>query len=192
MKTLKLESDESILLSRFNSRNIAALTKVYDICYRDMVYFTGLLLKDLQIEACDLFHDVLLKLWEKRELRFDSIKSLKSYLYVAIRNTIYNHITREKCADRYNMACANQEVDYFSDVAESEILSLLYESIELMPQEMAKIFTLMIEGYDVKDISEKLGRSQSYIYTKKSAGIVFLKQKIKKNNSFIMLLINSL
>ncbi len=186
------ESEEKMLLTGFNNRDICALSNVYDLCYLDMIYYITILLKDTEIESCDIFHDVLLRIWEKRDLRFDTIKSLKSYLYVSIRNNMYNQIVRSKRADTYSKSLKTSYIDSSVDVAETEIISLLHEAISYMPNEMADIFTLIMQGYDVKDISQKLGRSQSYVYNQRNAGISLIKEKVKKNNSFIILLISQL
>ncbi len=49
-----------------------------------------------------------------------------------------------------------------------------------LPAACAKVLRFHIEGWDVKEIAQKLGKSQSTVYTQKQKAIDVLKSKLKE------------
>lgn len=63
-------------------------------------------------------------------------------------------------------------------VAESEILSIISQAVELLPEECSKVFQLHLEGWEVQDIALKLDKSESTVYKQRTRALNILKSKM--------------
>ena len=182
----------SSLLSRFNSRDNAALAELYNLYYDELFYFTNQLYRNSNIEACDILHDIFIKIWVSKTLKFETLKNIKAYIYVSIKNSFYDYISHNKCVDKYTEISKSNPSNFISEIIESETLSIISKATELLPEETSKIFKMILDGWSVKDISASIGCSKSYVYQKKEEAVKILKDKILKNSLSIMLIISNL
>lgn len=172
----------------FNKRKPSALTSVYNLFHNEFVFFTEKLLEGLDIEPSDLFHDVLIKVWTNSTIIFNTVNGMKAYLYTSIRNSAYNLYEHKRCVDNYARRFKENPNEYLYEVSNSELLSEIYTASKFLPQELAQIFKMLLDGYDIVEIAEKLNKSQSYIYNKRREGILLLTEKFKNNKSYILLI----
>lgn len=166
------------LLLKFNSRENNAFCTIYELIYDELFHFTRNIYRDTEIAASDVIHDVFIKLWESRNVKFDTISSIKGYIYVSIRNKFKDYISHNQCIGKFNNSLKLQDDYLISQIAESETLSIISEAVKLLPKECAEVFKLFIDGWEVKDIAQKLNKAQSTIYAQKQEAISILKQKL--------------
>lgn len=76
--------NEELLLQEFNNYNPSAFEHVFKANYKALSYF-ALELTGCMMTAEDVVQSVFIRLWKNRN-RFESISSLKSFLYVSVRN----------------------------------------------------------------------------------------------------------
>lgn len=169
--------DYSALLKRFNNRDSVAFGEIYTLLYDQLYHFTSRLYRNTEIVAEDVIHDTYVNIWEYSTQRFAGIENLKAYLYISIKNRFRNYLVHRKSVDKFQYESRN----FISDVVESETLSIINQAINLLPSECAKVFKLHIDGWPVKDIAEKLGKSESTVYAQKQEAISTLKRKLPKN-----------
>lgn len=167
----------SALLKKFNNRDNNAFGEIYTLLYNELYHFTSRLYRNTEIVAGDVMHDTFVYIWEHSTQRFDGIENLKAYLYISIKNRFRNYLVHQKSVDKFQCETKN----FVSDVVESETLSIINQAINLLPSECAKVFRLHIDGWQVKDIAEKLGKSESTVYAQKQEAISILKKKLPKN-----------
>ncbi len=190
MRNEEIKEDHYKLILDFNSRKISALAGIYNLCHNELMYYTHKLVDGLDCGAMDFLHDVLIKIWTNKKIVFEDFKSFKAYVYVAIRNAIFSYISHNKCAESYINKIKDNSDIFRNELSNSELLADIFNDSEQLPEELAKIIKYLISGYDVKEIAKILGKSESYVYTKRGEGISLLKKK--KNHIFILLAISGL
>lgn len=181
----------ALLLKRFNDREGEGFGEVYLYFHDELHYFAGKLFQSVNIAPDDVIQDIFIRIWEKKEPMFDSLSGIKSYLYIAIKNRYLKHLEHLKRVNEYNRQMLLDDSLFVALIAENEIFSTLSASAEFLPEECAKVFKLCLEGWDVKEIAEKLGKSESTVYKQKTEAINILRKKLsKKNFVFLLLIIN--
>lgn len=185
------DTEIASLLLRFNNRDNLAFCKVYEIVYDELFHFTSSIYKDTEIVASDVIHDIFIKLWESRSVKFDNILSLKGYIYISIKNKFRDYISHCKIKDKFKNNIRHNDDFLLSQIVESETLSIISEAINILPKECAKVFKLFIDGWNVKDIAIKLKKSQSTVYAQKQEAINILKNKLSKDKFLLIMTIIS-
>lgn len=183
------ESELSSLLLKFNDRDNGAFCAVYEIIYDELFYFTRSIYIETEIVASDVIHDIFIKLWESRSVKFSSILSIKGYIYIAVKNRFRDYISHRKCKDKFRDSLKLQDDYFVSQIAESETLSIISEVVEILPAECARVFKLFIDGWEVKDIAKKLNKSQSTVYAQKQEAIAILKRKITSDKLLTIMML---
>lgn len=179
--------DEKTLLLKFNSRDCLAFGQVYELCFNEMMFFVNKLYKGANFEAKDVVQDIFISIWQTSNLKFENIKHIKGYIYASIRNKFKNHLTKQQGMERYNTMIANDDDTYVTEIIETEIYSFIQHSLKMLPKDCADIIKFHIEGWNIKEISDKLNISERSIFNKKKEAIGILKQNIK--NQFVISLL---
>lgn len=187
-KVNNVSEDHSLLL-RFNNREIDAFAQVYNLYYRELVYYTKKLYGDANVVAQDVVHDIFIKVWEKNGLTFSGMMNIKAYLYTSIRNSFFDYLSHTKCATSVVKQLLKDPEYNTSEIIESETLSIISEAIDLLPDECAKVFKLYLDGWNVKEISEQLNKAASTVYAQKQESISILKKKLTWHKLIVILLI---
>ena len=181
--------NESALLLDFNNRVDGAFEVVYDKLYFNLIYFTQKQYNGRDVEALDVVHDILIKVWTTKKLKFSNIKVLKVYLYTSIRNHCLNEANRVKIKNRF---LDSREDDYLeTSIIETESISEITLIANMLPEQTAEIFKYMLNGWEMKEIAEKTNRSLSYVYAQKDIAIKIIKNKHFINKIFVILQIIS-
>ncbi len=184
------EAGEVRLINDFNKRKSGAYDFVYNLYFNHLYAFSRRLFYDTEVDVTDLIHDIFVSLLENRETNFNTLIHLKGYLFLSIRNSHKRYILRKSTAARYNQSVSS-EPDYLtSQMVEIEVISQVSMMINTLPEQCAEVLSLFVQGYDIKEIAEKLGKSHSTVYNQKNRGIEILKERFK--NSPIIAIILSL
>lgn len=178
------------LLEKFNGRETDAFALVYSCLYRKLHYFVSRILHDSGLSPDDLIQDVFVRIWEKRDYRFDTPENLENFIYISIRNTLRNHTSRQSRLARYRDAVAGGKSLSF-EVAETEIVAFLSEAADMLPAECAKVFRMHVEGWDVKEIALVLGKAESTVYKQQQKSVSILRKKLKDDSLLLLLILFS-
>lgn len=183
-----IETEE--LIRRFNKREESAFENIYGLLYQDLLYFSVKLFYNSTLIPQDVLQDLFMKLWVGKHISFNSMEHIKAYMYTSIRNSYREYHSHQKVMGKYEQSIQNEEDRFTSYIIETEVISELSHLSEIFPEECAKVLKLYLEGWDIKDIAEKLGKSPSTIYTQRQEIIVILK-KLMKRKLFSLLLYGS-
>lgn len=183
-----VETEE--LIRRFNCREESAFEEIYGLLYQDLLYFSIKLFYHSGLIPQDVLQDLFMKLWIGKHISFNSLEHIKAYMYTSIRNSFKEYHSHQKVLGKYKQTVQNEEDRFTSYIIETEVISELSRRPELFPTECAKVLKLYLEGWDIKDIAEKLGKSPSTIYTQRQEIILILK-KLMKQKLFSLLLYGS-
>lgn len=182
--------DDFELLSRFNKREDIAFGKIYDKIYREIFFYAQSVFNNSGIDPKDIIHDIFVDIWLKKSIHFHSIKDLKSYLYVTIKNRCRAHYNRVKVVDKAHKYFIKNEDIFIVQAAEAEIFSPIASALKLLPLECAKTFKMFLEGMSAKEIAVILNKKESTIYNQRREAIAILREKIPRDKflTLIMLL----
>jgi RNA polymerase sigma-70 factor (family 1) len=174
----KKQLDASHLIDEFKKGNPRIFTHIFDLHYRSLCYFAQKLVAE-EGEAEDIVSQVMFKLWSKHA-DFDSLQSIKAFLYISTRNACLDYLKKIKRQDTSRQAYINdlneETWEYHELVIETELLQALYTEIEDLPDKCRKIFKMSyFEGLNSNDIAEKLNISVKTVRNQRARAVVALK-----------------
>lgn len=184
-------NDEIVLLKNFNARNSRAFGNVYYLLYDEIFYFTSRLYRETEVVACDIIHDIFSYLWVNSHIKFENVLSIRSYLYISIRNGFKNYLAHKKCVDKYNCIVKYDDNKFIVNIAETHIFSILNEATSILPKDCAEVLKYHFEGWQMKDIAQKMDLSERSIYNKRDQAIEILKKSMSKDKFLLFLTIGS-
>lgn len=127
--------------------------------------------------AEDCVQNAIFNAWKRRD-SFDSIYTLKSFLYTAIKNEIISLYRKRKAQERYSSQLED-ELCFANSIIDQETQLLLYNAIRCLPDKERQIFELsFIEGLKNLEIAEQLGVSDSTVKKTKAKALETLREKL--------------
>ena len=140
-------------------------------------------------DAEEIVHDVLLRLWEKRE----SIKlhsGLTAYLYGMTRNACLDYLRARKSKLSKDISARQQEYrlnynaladEAASDIILAELEALVKVSVDQLPEKCKRVFVKSrMEGRNHKQISEELQISTKTVENHISRALRHLKTSLRE------------
>lgn len=151
--------------------------------YADNMYNVCLAYNNNEDEACDILQEGFIKVFRKLE-QFNFESSLKGWIRRIIVNTALDHYRKQKRHEEklesYTQVAVSRNIGNVLDTINAQdLISLVNE----LPSRAAIVLKLYaIEGYNHKEIAEKLditeGTSKSQLHRART----LLKQLLSKNN----------
>lgn len=181
--------NERELLKKFNNRDAVAIGDIYSMLNMELNTYAAVLYRDFHIHAEDVVHDAFINLWTNNE-KFTSLKGVKSYLIVSIKNGFKNYIAHNVHVDKYKSRIISEN-SYDINYIESELICSSDEILSLLPEKYAKVLRLYIDGWKSGEIATELGYSEQTVYNIKNKSINILRKK-NINLSLIFTLLKGL
>lgn len=161
-----------------------AMRQLYDMYYKPIRYFAFRLVDNTQ-DAEDIAVESFIKVWTNR-MDFDTIQSVKSFLYTVARNACLNLIRDRK------RRSANEEVllhitdptdDYvLNRIVDAELHEEIRRYIERLPKKPRRILKeVFLNGKKVGEVSEELAMPVENVQNNKCRGIHELRNIFAKN-----------
>lgn len=130
--------------------------------------------------AEDIVHDVFLSLWKKKA-NLKPTKTLRAYLYQAVRNQAMNHLNRQNEDILYDYSLVELiSADTADDIEldeESTLQDKVIEAIQQLPDRGRQIYLLHREdGLTYKEIAKVLDISVKTVETHMSRSLAFLRE----------------
>ncbi len=134
--------------------------------------------------AEELVSDCFIKLWERRHSILIE-KSLKSYLYLMLRNQIVSQARKSKL----KLVIGFDNIPDIPDeltISNQEYYAALYRAIQKIPEQRRKILELAaFESFTYKEIAAQLDISVNTVKTQMGRAYQFLKEELDPN-SFLL------
>lgn len=137
----------------------------------------------------DVIQDAFFKIWEDRNREFTSLSHLRAFLFVVIKNGYKRYYNHAKFENRAITHLVKDDDYMIYRAAEAEIFSIVPYALNMLPSECAKSLKLLLEGYDIKEVAEMLGKQPSTIYNQRKEALIILRKKIKNDTFFFLLFI---
>lgn len=154
----------SDLLLLIEDDNKDAFTDFYSHNFRKLILVSEKYVQNIPV-AEEIVQDAFLKLWEERDL-LPEIKSINAYLYRSVVNASINYVNRQKNLEKHHLNIADQlsPVDMEEDDERNELIILLYDEINLLPEKCQQVFRMSrLEGLKYRDIAAQLGISEKTV-----------------------------
>lgn len=180
----------------------AAMAVLWKNHYKPLVYFSNQLIRN-DLMAEDIVAETFTKFWQLRQ-NFDSLPSIRSFLYVTVRNASYDHLRSQEIHARIH-----KDILYTSDqVAEmkrnddfdmmyAEYMQQLYVQLKELPEACRNVFNMyFFDRLTTREIAMELGLSEQTVRNQKTKAINVLRSALLKKNilptSVIILFFNLL
>lgn len=157
---------EKNILENLKAGDAKAFESVFKFWYEPLVNFADEYISDLE-SARNIVQTIFMKLWEKHEM-VDPSSNLKSYLYMATRNSCLSHIRHLKVESDYfrrtykngeNLQLnyeALEELD-IDQIDFSKLETIIQETIDSLPERCREVFLMSrIQDMKNKQIAERL------------------------------------
>lgn len=177
------EKEEKYWLERLKEGDEAALRKIFDAFYPDLVARIFRIIPDP--DTCqDIAQDVVVELWNRRDT-IEIHSSLGAYLNRAAVNRALNYI---KSRNR-NVVDGSAEISETADVSDinavaaeqtEELESRLHEAINRLPERCRAVFALSrFEELSHKEIADRLGISVKTIENQITKAMKLLRESLR-------------
>lgn len=153
---------DNLLVTKIRQNDKDAFKSLYDRYSRKIYFFSLKYISDTS-EVEDLVQSVFINVWQSRK-SLDPDNSVKSYIYKAAVNYIFNYLKRKKIQNRFIesqilkgeiQSNLTYEQVFFDDLERS--INIVVESL---PSQQQKIFQLnRTEGLSEQEIARRLGLS---------------------------------
>lgn len=155
-----MDNTEHISSHELNSDQQAAFKAVYDKYWKDLFQAAYKRTRDAD-DARDLVQDLFISLWDNPG-RLQQEADLGGYLFVALRNKVFNYFEKKNVRLNYLMAQPFKPVEseeaIFSNIRTREIKLCVQAAIANMPPRMKEIYILSREQQlSIAEIAGLLG-----------------------------------
>lgn len=137
----------------------------------------------------ELVSDCFIKLWEGREHILIE-KSLKSYLYLMLRNQIISHFRKSK----HDIVIGTDHLPDLPDevtVNNLDFYAELYHVIKKIPEQRRKILEMAVfDSLSYKEIADRLNISVNTVKTQMGRAYQFLKEELDPQNFLLFYLLH--
>lgn len=154
-----------------------------------MLYFASNLYRNTTCTPDDVVQDIFLSLWENKKQKFDDFINIKAYLFVSIKNRFKDYCKHQKHIDHHAKLTLNNSDYLVSQMVEAEVFSFIEDAVGLLPEECRKVFMEYLNGLDVKEIAQKLNKSEYTVYKQRKTAIDILKTKLPKDKMLLIMLL---
>src|SRR5882757_221740 len=133
---------DSELTVLFEQQNRKAFEEIYRRYWHPLFLHAYHILGD-EDEAQDIIQDLFIAFWNKPFV--DRIHtSLKSYLYVTVRNKVLNHIRKNKINANFiqflSTKLTEKDFNTIQDIELKELTILIDREIDMLPPRMKQVF----------------------------------------------------
>ena len=149
---------------------------LFDEYYQILAHFAMKFLHDK--EACE---DIaILDLYSSKRV-FTNINSLKSFLYLSIKNRSINYLQHKKAEENYlhDVSVIHGEEFFLDAIIEEEVYFLMHKAINELPEQVQNIYELSLKGKSNEEIAQILNLSLDSVKSYKKRGKQILKEKLK-------------
>jgi RNA polymerase sigma-70 factor (family 1) len=172
--------DDQNIWGKIMNGDVDALRILHDKYYYQMWLWASKYTRNETL-AEELVSDCFIRLWERRQHIFIE-KSLKSYLYLMLRNQIVSQARKSK----HKLVIGYDKLPDMPDdvtISNQDYYAALYKAILKIPEQRRKILELAaFESFTYKEIAAQMDISVNTVKTQMGRAYQFLKEELDPNN----------
>ena len=182
-----MPADDQILTDLQKGKLDTLYNKMYPGLLSYAAHFLG---AEYAFLAEDCVQDAILQSYQQRN-DFESVFFFKAYLYTCIRNKVVSVLRKSRAREAY---VAEQDEDTDTDLVNGfireEIINQLYNAIRELPAVNRQLFELSYEqGLKNAEVAALLQVSESTVTKRKAQTIELLREALRRNGYFELLLL---
>ena len=178
------------LVSRFNGRDIGAFGDVYSALYEHLHYFAAAVCRGSGLTPDDIVHDVFVKVWARRGVRFLSLDGIRAYMFTSIRNHFYDHTAHERHMAEYRRRLEEDDDDLFVvQMVDGGLRTWLNQAVDTLPAECGDVLRYHLDGWRVNEIAERMNISERTVHNRKAEATERLRAQFDRDALLIVSLI---
>ena len=167
-----------------------------DILYHEFYLCLVAFAKDL-VKRQDVAEDVVQELFVgllSKDLTFPTEASLRSYLFVSVKNRSFDYLKHQEIEERYvntSFMTNSPQYDEWENSFDEELMNLLFAEIDRLPERCREIFLLSLDGLSNEEIAVRCHISVETVKTQKKRAKKIIKEHLadkKDGNSALLLL----
>ena len=189
---MEKDQHEQHWLELFRKGDNAALSYFFKLHYKALCYFVDRIIQN-SLEAEDIVAESFVKTWERRA-DFPTTANIKAFLYITCRNASLNYLKHLKVKSaaqlKYYHELEQGEENILTRIIETEVLVILNQEIEHLPENYREVFKLLyFDQLKTDEIATQLGLTVQTVRNYKARAIDLLKASmLKKGISEVMML----
>ena len=182
---------EKDLIFRLKQGDQTAFELLFHFYYPGLVVYATQFTTD-RMEAEEIVQDFFVRLWQRHQQLIPT-DSLKSYLFLSVKNGCLNYLKHKKVEEKYIRQMAelsNQHLAYDPDLyIASELQEKVKNAIDLLPEKCREIFIMSrIQGLKNDEIATNLNISKRTVETQISKALKVLRLELKDYVGLMILL----
>ena len=180
-----ISADDAFLISELKRGKTAAFEQVFHKYHSAICYFCKQFVWDNEV-AKDLAAEMFVKVWKNKE-NFESISSLKSFLYIGAKNACLNHLKAQKVAEghrqfaTYQASLEESEDVIMNRIFDAEVLREMSRAIEVLPTQCKRVLKMSLNGMKTNEIAKYLGLSEQTVRNTRVRATVMLKRHLSQD-----------
>ena len=183
---------DELIMKKIRDKDPAAFNEVYDLLYRKLFLFAKSLIGDTE-EARDIVTEAFIKLWARKK-PFSNMVHLQVYFYTVIKNACIDYLRRNKLRTKieHQLIQAGTIHENFIEkrYQEAELIQILYERINELPERMQQVFKLTyLDGHSRTEVAQMLDLSENTIRNTNAAAMKALRLTLGVEQFVILLAI---
>lgn len=169
------------IIAGLKNNDNRAFDQLFDQHFRALCYFAGNLVGDKE-EAKDIALNSFTKLWTRREY-FDTILSVKAFLYITTRNACLDYLRSLQREDNRKKELAylqpEAEETIKNQAIESEVLQKIYNEVKNLPRKCRQVFQMSyFEGLSTHEIATSMNLSESTVRNQRARALQLLRIRL--------------
>lgn len=171
--------------------NNVSLQMLYRFFYKALVGYAMQIVEEREI-AEDIVQEVFSNTWIKKNT-FQSVGTLKAYLYNSVRNESVNHIrhlqVRQGHLENLELHYKEMRTDENLELKlhKEEVYRQLFAAIDQLPLRQRELFLHVMRGKKNTEIAEAMGISLNTVKKQRQRGVESLRATMRPE-SFLLLL----
>ncbi|MCD7900811.1 MAG: RNA polymerase sigma-70 factor [Bacteroides sp.] len=176
--------NELLIVKKIKEGDIKTFEHVFRLYYSSLSFYAFSITGNSEISE-EIVQELFYQLWKERE-NLNILRSLKSYLYGAVRNQALQHCEHLNVRERHKRFILSKKNNTPTDTPQEhleykELEEVINRTLQLLPNRRRRIFGMhRFEGLKYKEIAEQLSLSVKTIEAEMTKAYQTLRKEIEK------------
>jgi len=176
---------DKVFLEQVKKGDEAAFRRLFEKYWQDLFQLASKRLRSKD-DASDMVQEVFLSLWNNVQ-QVEIEESLGAYLFVSLRNKIFNHYEKQSIRLKYLLSQPFHPVQseelIWSHLSSKELRSVVAAEVSRMPAKMKEIYLLSREQQlSIAEIADLLLLAPQTIKNQLHLALGRIRESLRKNN----------